>query len=183
MLFAALGTRVNRCLEPSQTCANSAICAYSVQNAAVMHLLQRAGTSKCSRQTITTPLASWPARRVRTRRCARGRQLFRRSKNAGRMARDRFCACAVRRGGSRFDALNTRASDWSQIVPSNDTESISEKSITDTRLYHFASTRYAAVRMDTPCSVSPKFDNTSKRLILLPIKFVDLIIRVASAHR
>ena len=35
---------------------------------------------------------------------ARGRQLFRRLKNAGRIARDRFCVCAVRRGGSRFDA-------------------------------------------------------------------------------
>ena len=43
-------------------------------------------------------------RGVRVRRCACGRQLFRRLKNAGRIARDRFCVCAVRRGGSRFDA-------------------------------------------------------------------------------
>ena len=43
-------------------------------------------------------------RGVRARRCARGRQLFRRLKNAGRIACDRFCVCAVRRGGSRFDA-------------------------------------------------------------------------------
>ena len=43
-------------------------------------------------------------RGVRARRCARGRQLFRRLENAGRIARDRFCVCAVRRGGSRFDA-------------------------------------------------------------------------------
>ena len=62
-------------------------------------------------------------------------------------------------------------------------KSISEKSITDTRLYQCASTRYAAVRMDTPCSVSPKFDNTSKRLILLPIKLIGMIIRFASANR
>jgi hypothetical protein len=43
-------------------------------------------------------------RGVRTGRYARGRRLFRRAKNAGRMARDRFCVCAVRRGGNRFDA-------------------------------------------------------------------------------
>ena len=37
-------------------------------------------------------------------RCARGRQLFRRFKNAQRMAGNRFRVCAVRRGGNRFDA-------------------------------------------------------------------------------
>ena len=43
-------------------------------------------------------------RGVRPHCCVRGRQLFRRLKNAGPIARDRFCVCAVRRGGSRFDA-------------------------------------------------------------------------------
>jgi len=46
MLFSTLGVHVNRCLDPSQICKNPAIRAHSVQNAAVMHLLQRAGHVK-----------------------------------------------------------------------------------------------------------------------------------------
>lgn len=46
MLFSSLGVHVNRCLEPSETCKAPAIRAHSVQNAAVMDLLQRAGHVK-----------------------------------------------------------------------------------------------------------------------------------------
>jgi hypothetical protein len=46
MLFSSLSASVNRCLEPSETCTNPAIRAHSVQNAAVMKLLHRAGHVK-----------------------------------------------------------------------------------------------------------------------------------------
>ena len=46
MLFSSLSVGVNRCLEPSETCTNPAIRAHSVQNAAVMDLLHRAGHVK-----------------------------------------------------------------------------------------------------------------------------------------
>lgn len=46
MLFSSLGVHVNRCLEPSLTCTKPAIRAHSVQNAAVMDLLHRAGHVK-----------------------------------------------------------------------------------------------------------------------------------------
>jgi hypothetical protein len=46
MLFSSLGVHVSRCLEPSETCANPAIRAHSVQNSAVMDLLHRAGHVK-----------------------------------------------------------------------------------------------------------------------------------------
>ena len=46
ILFSSLGLHVNRCLEPSLTCTNSAIRAHSVQNAAVMDLLHRGGHVK-----------------------------------------------------------------------------------------------------------------------------------------
>jgi hypothetical protein len=46
MLFSSLGVHVNRCLEPSETCTHAAIRAHSVQNAAVMNLLHRAGHVK-----------------------------------------------------------------------------------------------------------------------------------------
>jgi hypothetical protein len=46
MLFSSLAVHVNRCLEPSETCTQPAIRAHSVQNAAVMDLLHRAGHVK-----------------------------------------------------------------------------------------------------------------------------------------
>jgi hypothetical protein len=46
ILFSSLGVCVNRCLEPSLICTKPAIHAHSVQNAAVMKLLQRAGHVK-----------------------------------------------------------------------------------------------------------------------------------------
>lgn len=46
MLFSSLAARINRCLEPTQSCTNTAIRAHSVQNAAVMDLLHRAGHVK-----------------------------------------------------------------------------------------------------------------------------------------
>jgi hypothetical protein len=46
ILFSSLGVHVNRCLEPSETCKAPAIRAHSVQNAAVMDLLHRAGHVK-----------------------------------------------------------------------------------------------------------------------------------------
>lgn len=46
MLFSSLAARINRCLEPTQSCANIAIRAHSVQNAAVLDLLQGAGHVK-----------------------------------------------------------------------------------------------------------------------------------------
>jgi hypothetical protein len=46
MLFSSLAARINRCLEPTYSCTNTAIRAHSVQNAAAMDLLQRAGHVK-----------------------------------------------------------------------------------------------------------------------------------------
>jgi hypothetical protein len=46
MLFSSLAARINRCLEPTHSCTNSAIRAHSVQNAAVMDLLHRNGHVK-----------------------------------------------------------------------------------------------------------------------------------------
>lgn len=46
MLFSSLAARINRCLEPTYSCTNSAIRAHSVQNAAVMDLLHRDGHVK-----------------------------------------------------------------------------------------------------------------------------------------
>src|SRR5580658_6448922 len=46
MLFSSLSAGINRCLEPSESCTNPAIRAHSVQNAAVMDLLHRAGHVK-----------------------------------------------------------------------------------------------------------------------------------------
>lgn len=46
MLFSSLSARVNRCLEPSQSCTSNAIRAHSVQNAGVMDLLHRNGHVK-----------------------------------------------------------------------------------------------------------------------------------------
>lgn len=46
MLFSSLAARIKPCLEPTYTCANTAIRAHSVQNAAVMDLLHRKGHVK-----------------------------------------------------------------------------------------------------------------------------------------
>ena len=52
MVYSAQSVRLNRCLAPSGTCENSAIRAHSVQNAAVMGLLQRNGHVKASSPRI-----------------------------------------------------------------------------------------------------------------------------------
>lgn len=46
MLFSSIAARINRCLEPTYRCTNTAIRAHSVQNAAVMDLLHRKGHVK-----------------------------------------------------------------------------------------------------------------------------------------
>ncbi len=46
MLFSSLGVRINRCLEPTLSCTNTAIRAHSVQNGRVMDLLHRNGHVK-----------------------------------------------------------------------------------------------------------------------------------------
>jgi hypothetical protein len=46
ILFSSLAARINRCLEPTYSCTNTAIRAHSVQNAAVMDLLHRNGHVK-----------------------------------------------------------------------------------------------------------------------------------------
>lgn len=46
MLFSSLAARINRCLEPTYSCSDTAIRAHSVQNASVMDLLHRDGDVK-----------------------------------------------------------------------------------------------------------------------------------------